>query len=195
MVIKECSVEGCHKRQESKTWCTTHYMRWRRHGDVNFVGVVRDENRTKHPLYSVYQHMLKRCYSPTSPRFSYYGARGIKVCDEWRGIHGFSTFIKDMGERPENYTLDRIDNNGNYEPGNCRWATKQVQAINRRKKVTNTSGITGVEYHKANDRWKAVISVDGIETILGYFLDKNEAASARKAAETKYYAPLLEVTC
>lgn len=82
------------------------------------------------PTYISYATMLDRCHNPNSSRWAYYGARGIVVCERWR--KSFEAFLSDMGERPDGRTLDRIDSNGNYEPGNCRWSTHAEQCQNRR---------------------------------------------------------------
>lgn len=83
------------------------------------------------PTYITWRGMKTRCNNPKHRRYSDYGGRGIKVCERWMD---FNNFLADMGERPEGLTLDRIDPNGNYEPGNCRWATDSVQQTNKRKK-------------------------------------------------------------
>jgi hypothetical protein len=81
--------------------------------------------------------MLRRCLNPNVPAFKDYGGRGIRVCDRWRK---FENFLADMGPRPSDLTLDRVDNNGDYEPGNCRWATRGTQARNARGRLLVSYG-------------------------------------------------------
>ena len=81
------------------------------------------------PIYKTWQNMMTRCYNQKVKSFKDYGERGIKVCSGW---HIFENFLADMGERPKGTTLDRVDNNGDYTPDNCRWATKLTQARNTR---------------------------------------------------------------
>lgn len=89
----------------------------------------------KSPTLSTYHSMLQRCKNPSSNSFKNYGAKGVTICDRWLD---FNNFLVDMGERPKDTTIDRINNSKGYSPDNCRWATKKEQAINRKSTLLYT---------------------------------------------------------
>jgi hypothetical protein len=115
-------------------------------GDTQSCGCMRREmlslRRRRHgqslsSLYMVWKGMMARCTIPRATGYANYGGRGIAVCERWRR---FENFLADMGPRPPGTSLDRIDVNGNYEPTNCRWATREVQAGNARHVRTFLNG-------------------------------------------------------
>lgn len=92
---------------------------------------MRIHGMTGSPEHMSWLAMRQRCSNPNNVCYSTYGGRGVRVCDDWQ--NSFEAFYRDMGPRPEGTTLDRLDSNGNYEPGNCRWATPLEQSNNTRK--------------------------------------------------------------
>lgn len=143
---------------------------------------TRKHGKSKTRAYKAWKAMITRC--KLSKR---YLEKNITVCDRWPDKeNGFLNFLDDMGECQEELTLDRIDNNGNYEPSNCRWASHADQSFNKPNK-RNTSGKTGVCFDKSTNKWQARINYKRKTYSLGQYLLKEDAIKAREAAEIKFY--------
>jgi hypothetical protein len=131
--------------------------------------------------YAVWRHIKDRCLHSNGLDYKNYGGRGITICDRWR--YSFMNFFADMGLRPSNkHTIDRIDNDGNYEPLTCQWATRQQQARNTRIQHNNKTGLSGVCRTK-NGTYRAYITVEGKRIYLDTYKTLFDAACARKSAE------------
>lgn len=133
--------------------------------------------------YEAWCSMIGRCERESDTNFHNYGARGIKVCDKWR--NSFECFLADMGDRPSpKHSLDRIDVNGDYEPTNCRWATKTDQMRNRRLLKNNSTGVNGIYPSPNGKRFCAQINYNGNRKHIGTFDTLEEATEAREKAES-----------
>lgn len=111
---------------------------------VKNAAKTKQDARKRNPLYYRWASMLQRCENPKNPAYHNYGARGIKVCDRWR--EDFANYMQDVGAPPtSNHTLDRIDNDGDYSPENCRWAESKEQLRNQRRSIFIT--VEGVTKH------------------------------------------------
>ena len=129
--MRICDIEGCERKHAAKGYCGKHYNMFRVHGDPLSAGYPSAGGT---PEYITWQGMKTRCYSNKDKHYHRYGGRGIIVCDKWK--HNFRAFLKDMGYKPfKGAQIDRIDNDGNYEPSNCRWVTAVENMRNRNNTV------------------------------------------------------------
>jgi hypothetical protein len=123
--------------------------------------------------------MIKRCHNPNNIGYGNYGGRGISVCQEWRNSFVLFAEWAMSNSYKDNLTIDRIDNNGNYTPDNCKWSTMQEQAVNKRILSNNTSGLIGVHWCKHAKKWIARIQNNGRRICLGNYEYKTDAIIAR----------------
>lgn len=121
----------------------------------NYWAVKHDKSHTN--LYRRWSDMKARCFNPNSCNYQYYGGRGITVCEEWLDFENFYNWAIANGYSKD-LSLDRIDNDGDYTPDNCRWTTKSVQNMSMRHK--NTSGYVGICKHSLDGAWYGRVKVD-----------------------------------
>lgn len=143
----------------------------------------RGHNLYKHGLsrtkeWNLYHNIKRRCYCKTYKRYNVWGGRGIKMYDEWiNDLVAFVEYVKLLPNyNTEGYSLDRIDNDGNYEPGNLRWTDNKTQRNNQRKCTRNTSGYEGIyQYKDRKKSWRSRVN----DIIIGFFYTIKEAIDAR----------------
>lgn len=145
-----------------------------RRGMIRSCGCLRKEMNFKHgqtngkgnptSIYSIWNRMISRCSNPKDKKYNNYGGRGIIVCERWKQ---FTNFYYDMGDKPKNKSLDRIDNDGHYTPTNCRWATKKEQQDNRR--------VRGYYWDKRLKRWRIQVTTNYKQIYIGLADTEGEA--------------------
>lgn len=140
----------------------------------------------KEKEYRAWIQMKQRCSNPKSSHYGDYGGRGISVCERW--IYSYKNFLEDMGRAPSKFhSIDRINVDGNYEPGNCKWSTQTEQVHNQRARKDNTTGIQGVTWIERLHKFRVRIQFDKKRIDVGYADTIEEARNMRKEAEKFYW--------
>ena len=159
-------------------------------GTIATCGCGRAENATKlftkngnskkekRVLYSAWKNIISRVSNNNNAGYKDYGGRGITICDEWRNDFMVFYIWAIANGWEQGLSIDRRDNNGNYEPPNCRWVNMSVQSINKRKQARNTSGFKGVCFEKQVGKWRARVNHNKTTKHIGLFNTALEAAKA-----------------
>lgn len=156
-------------------------------GCLNLERVTK-HGLSKHWLYSTYCGIKGRCNNTNYKRYKDYGGRGVKCSfQSFQEFYLYVTKLENYNKvKEQGLTINRINNDGNYEKGNLEWSTQSKQEANKRLSKNNTSGYEGVSFCKRNSRWYAMLAVKGRNPYIGCYKTKDEAIGARKKAEQKY---------
>ena len=151
---------GCYKKQVIKN------------------GANKKHNLCNTRIHKIWRNLKNRILNPKYKKYEYYGGRGITICDEWKS--DFMSFYNwaMSNDYSDELSIDRIDNEGNYEPSNCRWVTQTMQNRNQRIQTNNTSGYKGCSFVKRLKKYRAYIRVDGKRIHLGLYLTPEDGAVA-----------------
>lgn len=162
---------GCFKSETAKKTHTKH-------------GYTKNHNAI--PIYDVWYAMKHRCFNKNNPEYHRYGGRGIMVCDEWFDSATFINWAFSNGYE-RGLTLERKDNDGNYEPDNCQWTDRVSQQRNMGIFSNNSTGYKGVSFHNQTKKYRAYITINYKQIYLGLFDTIEDAIAARRIAEKKYW--------
>lgn len=171
--VGSCTILRANRKTE---YCMKHRAIHRKYGDPEHAD--KNSANASHPLYKTWRGMKQRTSNPNTWEYKYYGGKGVRICERW--LNSFEAFVEDMGEKPSTeYTLDRIDCDGNYEPKNCRWATPYEQSINKRPRGTSLA--VGVCY-TARGAWVARLVIAKRKVHESYHRTEEDAIIARNMA-------------
>lgn len=166
IVTRAARVRSGHTKSCGCLAAEANSARSRKHGHAGNHRRGDRQSRT----YQAWCNLRLRCSNPNNKRSSTYLNRGIRVCERWLGPNGFESFLSDMGEAPPGMSIDRIDNDGNYEPSNCRWATRNQQARNKTTTKLNDTGVSLIRYmHKRGANYTQLAHAFGVtSTTISY---------------------------
>ena len=158
---KKGCIKDCDKPVRSLSFCHSHYGKWNRTGHpLGIQRVAHGEavSGKESREWQAWMGMRKRCRNEKHPAWKNYGGRGITVCESW--YLSYDEFLKDMGRCPDNCTLDRKDNDGNYEPDNCRWAHRGIQQTNRRYVILAENDVRAIRARYDSGEPVSTIALD-----------------------------------
>lgn len=167
ITLKICKVNLCSRYATGLGMCDLHCTRFKKGQPLTNTAILRGKithslSQFNRPEYNSWRAMKSRCQDKKYRYYHRYGGRGIGICDRWLGDDGFKNFLKDMGQKPTHkHTLDRINNDGNYEPSNCRWATQSEQ-------VRNSSGATTLDVGRGEELIIDILKRNNIDKITYY---------------------------
>lgn len=175
-----CSVRDCKRPSRSKKLCSIHYWRKNHWGHTGQAKPLRERHGMYYsPEYRIWSNMITRCTNVKRSDYKNYGGRGIKVCNSWR--ESFEAFYRDIGKRPSKmHSIDRIDVDGNYEPGNVRWTLRAAQ--NQNQRIKKLAGA-----YKSGNSWTSTICINYKVKYLGSFKTAEAAHAAYLKAKSEYH--------
>jgi len=185
----ENTILGKYNREKVKIICPIHGEFLRRAfnhlkgsgcANCNTIRIKTKHGLRNHKYYRIWDGVMQRCYNPKATSYKNYGARGICVSEEFKDCKTFICYLESLPGYLKKMELDRIDNNGNYERNNLKWATRQEQTFNTRVRKDNISNYTGVCKQVRSLKWRAYLNIDGKkQKHLGVYDTIKEAVEAR----------------